>query len=97
MTRVTGARSRRTLPALTLAVVGLLGVLDEAAYALDHEVAPREVVGGMVDIAQRRPQVLTSGVQLCLGAAQRPLVDGDRPHGDLLPRWTPVKPEVVKL
>jgi uncharacterized membrane protein YjjP (DUF1212 family) len=27
MTRVTGARSRRTLPALTLAVVGLLGVL----------------------------------------------------------------------
>ncbi len=74
-----------------------LGVLDEAAYALDHEVAPGEVVGGMVDVAERGPQVLASGVQLCLGAAQRPLVDGDRPHGDLLPRWTPAKPEVVKL
>ena len=47
--------------------------------------------------AQGGPQVLTGGVQLSLGAAQRPLVDGDRPHGDLLPRWTPVKPEVVKL
>ena len=62
------------------------GVVHEAAHPLDHEVAPREVVGGVGDVAERGPQVLAGGVQLFPGGPQRPLVDRDRPHGDLLPR-----------
>ena len=74
----------------------LLGVLDEAGVRPRRGDHATELVRGVVDVAERGPQVLTGGVEVLPGAAQRPLVDRDRPHAALLPRWTGSKPEVVK-